>query len=210
MKRKVHLFTAFGLNILYAIIYSFVPLKIGAVLDSVTITSDESVNNRSNLRNNIFVLAALSVSLGLLAVVRFVSMQYLQELVAMDMRNDFYKKFIKNDMYFFEKYKSGELVSRLSSDVNQAKSAICNSLSYMINSIIIIVGSLIVLFFISSKLACFILGIVPIYLVVSNYYSNRRRVLVKEYQDVQAEISGEVAEKFAGIQLVKAYSTEDS
>ncbi len=85
----------------------------------------------------------------------------------MDMRNDFYKKFIENDLYFFEQYKSGELVSRLSSDVNQAKSAISNNLTYMIRSIVIIFSNIIILFTISWNLALFVMFLVPIYAFIT-------------------------------------------
>ena len=51
--------------------------------------------------------------------------------------------------------------------------------------------------------------LVPIYAFITRQYSRRNKVLVKEYQDIQAEISAMVAQKFSGIQLVKAYSTEE-
>lgn len=127
----------------------------------------------------------------------------------MDMRNDFYRKFIENDMYFFEQYKSGELVSRLSSDVNQAKSAVSNNLTYMIRSVVIIVSNIIILFTISWVLTLLVMILVPLYSMITLQYSKRNKILVREYQDVQAEISALVAEKFSGIQLIKAYSTEE-
>ena len=99
-------------------------------------------------------------------------------------------------------------MSRLSSDVNQAKSAISNNLTYMLRSLVIIFSSIFVLFTINFKLTCLILLIVPFYLLITALYSRKKKVLIREYQDVQAEISGLVAEKFSGIQLVKAYSTE--
>jgi ABC-type multidrug transport system fused ATPase/permease subunit len=113
-------------------------------------------------------------------------------------------------MYFFEQYKSGELVSRLSSDVNQAKSAISNNLTYMIRNIVLIVSNIIILFTINLTLTFFVMILVPMYAFITLQYSKRNKVLVREYQDVQAEISASVAEKFSGIQLIKAYSTEQT
>ena len=93
---------------------------------------------------------------------------------------------MENDMYFFEQYKSGELVSRLSSDVNQAKSAISNNLIYMIRSMIVIVSSIVILFMTNVKLTGLILLLVPVYLIITVQYSRRVKILVKRYQDVQA------------------------
>jgi ABC-type multidrug transport system fused ATPase/permease subunit len=87
-------------------------------------------------------------------------------------------------MYFFEKYKSGELVSRLSSDVNQAKSAVSNNITYLIRSIVIIVGNFIILFTISIELTSMIMLLVPLYCFLTVHYSRRKKVLVREKQDV--------------------------
>jgi ABC-type multidrug transport system fused ATPase/permease subunit len=126
----------------------------------------------------------------------------------MDMKNDFFSKFIKNDLYFFEQYKSGELVSRLSSDVNQAKSAVSNNLTFLIRHTFGIITNLVILFALNWKLAFLVILIVPLYSFITLQYSKRNKILVRESQDVQAEISAEVAEKFSGIQIIKAYSTE--
>jgi len=124
--------------------------------------------------------------LAIATFTRFLSLQFLQEFLAMDMRNDFYQKFIENDLYFFEQYKSGELVSRLSSDVNQAKSAISNNLTFFIRNFVVISASIFVLFAINAKLTLLVLLIVPFYLAITMFYSKRNKVLVREYQDVQA------------------------
>jgi ABC-type multidrug transport system fused ATPase/permease subunit len=97
----------------------------------------------------------------------------------MDMRTDFYAKFITNDMYFFEQHKSGELVSRLSSDVNQAKSAASNNLTFMIRNLIIIVSNIIILFTLSWRLTLLIMLLVPIYSIITRQYSKRNKVLVR-------------------------------
>jgi ABC-type multidrug transport system fused ATPase/permease subunit len=61
----------------------------------------------------------------------------------------------------------------------------------------------------SWKLTLTVMTILPFYLAVTIYYSKTYKPLVKEYQDVLAEMSAHIGEKFAGIQLVKAYSSEE-
>jgi len=123
------------------------------------------------------------------------------------MREDFYTHFIRNDMYFFEQYKSGELVSRLSSDINQAKSAVSNNVAFLIRNLIIVFSNIIILFTISWELTFFVMLLVPVYSIATLQYSKRSKILVKQAQDVQAEVSATVAERFSGIQLVKAYAS---
>ena len=66
---------------------------------------------------------------------------------------------------------------------------------------------LIILFTISYDLTLMIIFIIPLYAIVTRFYSKKNKVLVREGQDVTAEQSANLAEKFSGINLVKAYST---
>lgn len=113
-------------------------------------------------------------------------MNFLQELLSIDMKNDIFSKFIHFDLYFFEQYKSGELVSRLSSDINQAKSAVSNNLAFFIRSMVIVLITLIILFTISWKLALLVMLIMPMYLVITFQYSKRNKVLIRKIQDITA------------------------
>lgn len=106
--------------------------------------------------------------------------------MAVDMRNDFYKRFILNDLYFFEQHKSGDLVSRLSSDVSQAKSAVSNNVTFLIRNVTVVLSTIVVLFTISWRLGFIIFLIVPLYSLMTLQYSKYNKVLVKKYQDVLA------------------------
>lgn len=139
-----------------------------------------------SLKNNIIVLGIMTFFLAIATFTRFLSLQFLQELLAVDMRNDFYKKFMSFDMFFFEQYKSGELVSRLTSDVKQAKTAISQNLTFFIKNMVVIAASMCVLFSINTKLTLLVLLIVPFYLIITVYYSRKKKILTREYQDVEA------------------------
>lgn len=131
----------------------------------------------------------LATDVGLMALFaffRFICMNFLQELLSIDMKNDIFSKFIHFDLYFFEQYKSGELVSRLSSDINQAKSAVSNNLAFFIRSMVIVLITLIILFTISWKLALLVMLIMPMYLVITFQYSKRNKVLIRKIQDITA------------------------
>lgn len=101
------------------------------------------------------------------------------------------------------------MVSRLGSDVNQAKSAISNNLTFLIRNIVTIVGNIVVLLVISWKLTLYVLLIIPVYGVITTIYNRNNKALVREYQDIMAQMSSHVTEKFQGIQVVKAFSTEE-
>jgi ATP-binding cassette subfamily B protein len=135
-------------------------------------------------------------------------MEFLQEFLAMDMRTHFYRKFMENDLSFFEQHKSGELVSRLSSDVNQAKSAVSNNLTRMVRNAVIIVSNLAILLTL-SRLLTLLLLLLPLYSLATLHYTARSKALLTHYQHVEAQISAFLTERFTGMQLIKACSTEE-
>ncbi len=95
------------------------------------------------------------------------------------MKLDIYGKFIKNDLYFFEQYKSGEFVSRLGSDINQAKSAVSNNLTFLLKNSVTIIANIVFLFVMSWKLSLSVMTILPFYVAVTVYYSKKFKPLVK-------------------------------
>lgn len=108
IKRKYHFLLGLLLNIFFAFFVSLLPLQVGNVLDSITNTTyDETGKNIDSLKNNIYLLGVLTLLIAIVTFARFLTMQFLQEFLSMDMKNDFFKKFIENDLYFFEMYKSG-------------------------------------------------------------------------------------------------------
>jgi ABC-type multidrug transport system fused ATPase/permease subunit len=123
----------------------------------------------------LYVILALGVSTYL----RYTSTQYLQEYLSIDMKMDIYSKFIKNDMYFFEQYKTGEFVSRLGNDINQAKSAVSNNLTFLIKNFVTILANIVFLFVMSWKLTLSVMTILPFFVAVTIYYSKRFKPLVK-------------------------------
>ena len=155
-------------------------MKIGKVLDYITATSEyDTEKNTDGLKISLEDLTILIVTLALVSFLRYLSLHFLQEFISMDMKNDFYKIFMSKDLYFFEQYKSGELVSRLSSDVNQAKSAVSNNVTYLIRNVVLVLSNIIILYTINWKLAFIIMFIIPLYAIITRQYSKLNKVLVK-------------------------------
>lgn len=114
---------------------------------------------------------------------------------------------MKNDLYFFEINQSSALISRITNDVNQAKSAISNNLTFLSRSLVTIISSLIVLLIMSWKLTMFLIAMIPFYILINKFYTKKAKKLVKDRQDIEADISQHIGEKFLGISTIKAYGT---
>ncbi len=95
--------------------------------------------------------------------------------------------------------------SRLGNDINQAKSAVSNNITFLLRNLITILGNIIVLMFMSWRLTLLVLIIVPLYGAVTIIHNRNTKKLVRQYQDVVSDISSQVNEVFSGIQVVKSY-----
>lgn len=71
-----------------------------------------------------------------------------------------------------------------------------------------IVGSIVIMFTMSWKLTFIVLTIVPIYSAVTLQYTRRTKQLVREKQDIEAQISAYLSEKFNAIQTIKSHCSE--
>ena len=94
----------------------------------------------------------------------------------------------------------------MGNDINQAKSAISNNITFLLRSILTTIGNICILMFMSWKLSLMVLILVPLYMLITSIHNRKTKVLVRQYQDVQAESSAHLNEIFTGIQVVKAFS----
>lgn len=78
-------------------------------------------------------------------------------------------------------------------DINLAKSAITNNLNELIKSTVITLGNLIMLVLISWKLSIAIIVMVPIYLLISTFYTKRNKILTRKHRDIMAEMASHIA-----------------
>lgn len=180
------------------------PLMVGLLLDDIANPNDPRKLDTSHMEM-VYLLLGLSVS----TYVRVIVTDLLQERISVSLRVEVFSNFVRNDMYFFEQYKTGDLNSRLGNDINQAKSAVSNNITFLLRNLLTIIGNIFVLMFMSWKLTMLVLIIVPIYGFVTMIHNRKTKQLTREIQDIVAETSSHVNEVFSGIQVVKAFCGED-
>ena len=115
---------------------------------------------------------------------------------------------INKDIAFFDETKTGEILSRISSDTGVIQDGLSTNISMFVRSFIVIVATLIICFVISPTLTGITLGgIIPI-VVFAVYYSIKVRVLAKATQDEKAVLGNIAEESIGNIRTVKAFSNE--
>ncbi|WP_342361048.1 ABC transporter transmembrane domain-containing protein [Terrarubrum flagellatum] len=172
---------------------------------------DAGFGTESYLVNGYF--AALIGVAGLLAAAssaRFYLVMTLGERVVADIRAQVFGHIAHLDPGFFDRTKSGELVSRLSADTTQLKSAFGASASIALRNLLLFFGAAIMMVLTSPKLSALVLGAIP-FIVLPLLFSGRSvRRRAKQAQDRLAETSAYAVEAIGAVRTMQAFGAEAS
>ena len=158
-------------------------------------------------------LAAMIVVVALFALatwVRFYFMMTIGERVVTDLRRAVFDHIIGLDPAFFEKERTGEVVSRLTNDTTLVQQVIGYGLSMFVRNSLMMVGAAVMLFVTSWKLALLVLVGAPATLLPILLLGRRVRRLSRASQDRVADVSAYVDEAIHEIRTVQAYAHEDA
>ena len=143
------------------------------------------------------------------ASLRFYLVGWIGERVVADIRSAVYERVIRMDPAFFEVTKTGEVLSRLTTDTSLIQSLSGSGLSILLRSTVSFVGSLVLLLLTSLKLALIIFALIPAVLVPMLLFGRRVRGLSRASQDRVADTSGLAGETLNAIQTVQAFTLEE-
>ena len=181
---------------------------LGAGASTTNVSDAIGLIDMSNINSVAIALFVLFGFQSLFSFVRVVLFNNVTENALRDMRNDAFSKLVYMPMDFFNRNKVGELTSRLSSDIAQIQETLRTTIAEFFRQIIIVVGGILFLFFISWKLALIMLGTVPVMAIVAVIFGRYIRKLSKEAQDFIAESNSIVEEALTGIANVKSFTNE--
>jgi ATP-binding cassette, subfamily B, bacterial len=172
---------------------------------------DKGMTTGSAATINGYFIAFLAVAVlfGVFAALRFYLVTWLGERVVADIRAAVYSRVIRMDPTFFEVTRTGEVLSRLTTDTTLVQSITGVGLSIALRSSINLVGSLVLLAFTSLKLLGLIVIAIPVVLVPVISLGRKLRGLSRASQDRVADTSGLAGETLNAIQTVQAYTLED-
>jgi ATP-binding cassette subfamily B protein len=143
------------------------------------------------------------------ASLRFYLVGWIGERVVSDIRSAVYERVIRMDPAFFEVTKTGEVLSRLTTDTTLIQSLSGAGLSILLRSTVSFIGSLVLLLISSLKLALIIFALIPTVLAPMLIFGRRVRRLSRDSQDRVADTSGLAGETLNAIQTVQAFTLEE-
>ena len=163
---------ALGALLIAASAMLFLPMALRNVIDQGFTAANVAAIDRYFL----LLLAAAAV-FAAFASLRFYLVGWIGERVVSDIRSAVYERVIRMDPAFFEVTKTGEVLSRLTTDTSLIQSLSGAGLSILLRSTISFLGSLVLLLFTSLKLALIIFALIPAVMLPMFYFGRRVRKL---------------------------------
>jgi ATP-binding cassette subfamily B protein len=153
-------------------------------------------------------LVGLSIVLSLGTFARFYLVSWLGERVVADIRVAVFSRVLALNPGFFELTKTGEVLSRLTTDTTLLQSIIGSSASMALRNALGLIGALIMLFVTNVKLTLLLLLVVPVVVIPVMVIGRRVRRLSRQSQDRIADVGSHAEESLNAIRTVQAFTHE--
>lgn len=153
-------------------------------------------------------LFAVAAVLAAATALRFNFVSLLGERVVADLRARLYAQFLRLDLGFYDRNRSGELVSRLSADAEQIRSMIGSSASIALRSVVTLVGSAVMVTLTSPRLAGLAVIGIPLVVLPIVLFGRRVQRISRESQDRVADANARASETLGAMHTVQSYARE--
>jgi len=150
----------------------------------------------------VFVLNAVT------AYVRVYQLAYVGEGVVADLRRDLFSHLLSLSVRFFEERKTGEITSRLTSDIATIQAAVSNVLVQLVSQSVSLIGGVVVLFVINARLTLVMLAVLPAVIVAAAVFGRRLRRISTAFQDQLAAANARAEEAIVGVRVVQSFTAE--
>jgi ATP-binding cassette subfamily B protein len=165
-------------------------------------------------RQRILVFAGLLVVIALFKGIFLYSQRWIligiSREIEFDLRNDLFRTLEQQDSGFYQRYRTGDIMARLTNDLNAVRNMLGPALMYSANTVFFTVGALYYLLRISPWLTLVAFAPMPIASILVQYFGSRIHDRFERIQASFSEISSQAQENYSGARLVRAFAREES
>jgi ATP-binding cassette, subfamily B, bacterial len=176
-----------------------VPIAVRRIIDHGFTTANATLVNQY-----FSVMIAVVLLLAVSSAIRFYYVMWLGEKIVADVRDTLFEHLLKLSPAFYESQKTGEVVSRLTADTTQIKSAFSSTASIALRNVVMLVGAITMMIVTSPKLAGLAGLAIPLIVLPLVTYGRRVRVLSRTAQDKLAASAAFAQERLSAITTVQS------
>ncbi|WP_336824345.1 ABC transporter ATP-binding protein [Sporosarcina sp. USHLN248] len=203
-EQRALLITVLSLVFVSSVLSLLGPFLIGKIIDLHIIPMQFD-----GLAGKIGLLIAIYVGLSFALYFQSFWMVGIAQKTVLRLRTDLFSHLQKLPVSFFDRRQHGELMSRVTNDIENVSQTLNSSFVQVFSSILTLVGTLAVMLYLSPILTLLTMVIVPVMFIAVRWITRRTGLLYKEQQRAVGELNGMIEETISGQRIVKAFSQEE-
>jgi ATP-binding cassette subfamily B multidrug efflux pump len=166
------------------------------------------VNGIQWLVNVALIICVFAVARGAFAFIQTYMAEAVSQGIAFDFRNEIFAKLQRLSFSYYDRNQTGQLMIRATDDVEKVRLFLAQGLIMTVQAFLLLVATLIILFFTNWKLTLVILPILPLAMVLFMIFGSLAQPLFEKVQQKLSALNTILQESLAGIKVVKAFSRE--
>lgn len=204
-RQRKGLIIVYVFTVLNAILSLLGPYLLGRVIDLAVIPRDYTM-----LLKLAGMLLTIYVIGSAVSWVQAYVMTGVSQRTVYDLRRDLFKQYQQLPISFFDKRAKGDLMSRATNDIDNVSNTLNQSVTQLLNSLIMLVGSLIIMLTLNIPLTVVVLLTVPMILLASRRIAAMSRKYFKSQQRHLGELNGMIEESIGGQKIIRQYRREQA
>ena len=180
-----------------------IPLAVRVMIDN-----GFTASNATHINIYFAALGAIVCALALSSGTRYYLVITLGETIIARLRSQLFTHLLTLDAQFYDREKTGELISRISADTTQLKSAFGASASIAVRNLLLFLGAITMMLATSVKLSSFVLLAIPMVVLPLVFSGRLVRQRGRNAQDRLADATAFATEFLAGVRVVQSFSAE--
>ena len=185
---------------------------VGPKLSGTAISYLEGGKGKVNFEKVFYYAGIMVITFIIAAILSYflaILMIHISQKVVHQMRKDFFESMSRLPISYFDHHPPGEIVSRISYDIDTVNTSLSNDLVQILTSIITVVVSFGMMFSISPVLVLVFVITIPLSILITKFMTDHTRPLFRKRSKALGNLNGFVEEMISGQKTIKAYHVEE-
>ena len=181
----------------------YVPLLSGQAVRNIL-----EIWDYNQLVSLVIQILALTGVLAVLSMVQRYANGYFSQKVVFDVRNDMFQSLQRQSFGFYDKMKTGQLMSRATTDVDRIRGFVGFMLRMLIDSIFLLVAVVIAMLTINRDLSLVAFSVIPILFVGFSLFGKKIRPIIQTSREYYGTLTSVLWENITGIRVIRSFARE--
>ncbi len=181
------------------------PRVLGDAIDAIS---------KGTTRQHILIFAGLLVIISAVKGVFLYAQRWIligiSRDIEFDLRNELFVKLESQDSGFYQRYRTGDIMARMTNDLNAVRMLLGPALMYSANTVFLSVFAVVYLLRYSPYLTLVALAPMPLASILVQYFGSRIHTRFERIQASFSDISAQAQENYSGVRLIRAFAREES